>query len=438
MINLLRKITPKFIKKFYHYVLAVLAALVYGHPSDKLIVIGVTGTTGKSTTVYLLSKILEKSGFKVGVASTIFFKVDKKEKINDKKMTMLGRFALQKMIKSMVKANCHYAIIETTSEGIEQFRHLGINYDILVFTNLSPEHIEAHGSFDNYKKAKLKLFKKLAKEKVKLIANKKIQKIIIANLDDEHAPDFLNYSADIKFAFTLHNTSTDQARVIHIDKVQSSSTGIKFNIKHVPFAAQLYGRHNIYNLAAAITTASSQGLSLEKISKTIVDIKNIPGRLEFIESGTRQNFKVIVDYAFEPKAMTALYEIVNQFKHKRIIHVLGGTGGGRDVARRPIIGKFVGDNADIVIVTNEDPYDEDPQVIIDQVAAGAKKAGKKLNLDLFKILDRREAIKKALSLAKKNDILLITGKGSEQAIVVKGGKMLPWDDRKVVIEEMEF
>lgn len=434
MIRLLRKITPKFLKKFYHYCLAKTADFIYRHPSNKLIVIGVTGTTGKSTTVYLLAKILEQAGFKVGVASTIFFKVDGKEKINDRKMTMVGRFALQKMIKSMVKANCQYAIIETTSEGIEQFRHLGINYDVLLFTNLSPEHIQAHGSFENYKNAKLKLFKKLGTEKVKLINNKKVSKTIIVNLDDQHALDFLNYPAELKLAYSLENKSTDQARVTHVDNPIATGEGISFSISHVPFSAKLFGKHNIYNLTAAMMVATTCGLSLEKISRIATEVSSIPGRLEFIEAG--QNFKIIVDYAFEPKAMTALYEVVEHIPHKKVIHVLGGTGGGRDVARRPIIGGLAGTKANVVIVTNEDPYDEDPQEIINQVASGAKKTGKTINKDLFKILDRREAIKKALILAKKDDIVLVTGKGSEQAMVVAGGKKVFWDDRSVIREEL--
>ena len=434
MLNLLRKITPKFVKKFYHYFLATFSAFWYRYPSEKLIVIGVTGTTGKSTTVFLLSKILEAAGFKVGVASTILFKVDKKETVNDRKMTMVGRFALQQMLSDMVKANCHYAIIETTSEGIEQFRHLGINYDVAVFTNLSPEHIEAHGGFGNYKKAKLKLFKKLADEKVKLIAGKKISKTIVANLDDAQAEDFLNNQADRKFAFTLTNKSTTQARVVRAETIVADTEGISFTIDHIPFATKIFGQHNIYNLLAAVTVAISQGLSLERISKAIINVGTIPGRLEFISAG--QKFQVIVDYAFEPKAMAALYETVKQFRHKKIIHVLGGTGGGRDKSRRGVIGQFVGQQADVVIVTNEDPYDEDPQSIIDHVAAGAETAGKKADKDLFKILDRRQAIQKAFSLAAAGDVVLITGKGSEQAIVTAGGKKVPWDDRQVAREEL--
>lgn len=437
MINFLRRITPKSIKLLYHYGLAIAANFFYGYPSDKLIVIGVTGTSGKSTTIYLITKILEKAGFKVGATSTILFKIDKKEKINDKKMTMIGRFALQKMIKQMVKANCHYAVIETSSQGIEQFRHLGINYDVLVFTNLYPEHIEAHGSFANYKKAKLKLFKKLENERPKLLAGKKIKKTIIVNLDDEHVADFLNHQATEKFGYTLSNQSSNQARVIRAENSKDTAEGIRFKISNQQFALKLFGRHNIYNTLAAVTVGLSQGLRLSGMAEGLAQISGVPGRIEFIETGPRQKFQIIVDYAFEPKAVAALYEIVEKIPHQKIIHVLGSAGGGRDVARRPKLGELAGSSADFVIVTNEDPYDENPEKIINQVAAGAVKAGKKLNQNLWRILDRREAIKKAIALAKKDDILLITGKGSEQAIVVKHNKKIPWDDRQVVKEELK-
>ncbi len=434
MLNLLRKIIPRPLLKAYHYFLAIVANFFYGSPSDKLIVIGVTGTSGKSTVIYLITKILEKAGYKVGVASTILFKVDKKEWLNDRKMTMVGRFALQKLIKQMVKANCQYAIIETTSQGIEQFRHQGINYDILVFTNLYPEHIKAHGSFANYKEAKLKLFKRLKEQSPKLIAGQKIQKTIIANLDDENVNDFLGQWAEVKFGFTLTNNSTDQGRVIRVSNQQTTSEGIEFIVDNQPFQSKLFGQHNIYNSLAAITIGLSQGLNLLTIAKSLSEITGVPGRTEFINQG--QSFTVIVDYAFEPKAIAALYEIVKKIPHQKIIHVLGSAGGGRDQSRRGELGKLAGQNADLVIVTNEDPYDEDPQAIIDQVAAGAIAAGKKLKTNLFKILDRRKAIIKALSLAQTNDLVLITGKGCEQAIVIKNNKKIPFDDRQVVREEL--
>ena len=435
MLNKLRKITPKPLLQLYHYLMALAASWFYRNPSEKLIVIGVTGTSGKSTVVYLISKILEDAGFKVGVSSGIFFKVDKKEWINKTKMTMIGRFSLQRLIKQMVKANCQYAIIETTSQGIEQFRHLGINYDILVFTNLYQEHIEAHGGFANYKNAKLKLFKKLKTENPKLIAGQKIKKTIVANLDDSHATDFLNEWAEAKLGFTLGNHSSDQARVVRAEDVQTTQAGLMFKINGHPFEVKLFGRHNVYNLLAAIVVGTVQGLNLESMSRHLANFSGIPGRMEFIDEG--QSFKVIVDYAFEPQAVAALYDIVKIINHRRVIHVLGSTGGGRDIARRAKLGTLAGSNAHVVIVTNEDPYDEDPQNIIDQVAVGAVQAGKTLDKNLFKILDRREAIVQALKLAHKDDVVLVTGKGSEQAIVVKDNKKIPWDDRKVVREELD-
>lgn len=435
MISLLKKIIPKPLLKFYHYLLAVLAKVYYKSPSEKLIVIGVTGTSGKSTVVYLITKILERAGFRVGCSSTVMFKVGKKEWLNDKKMTMVGRFALQKLLKQMVDDNCQYAVIETTSQGIEQFRHIGINYDILVFTNLYPEHIEAHGSFENYKKAKLKLFAKLENEPAKKFAGLPVKKTIIANLDDQNVSDFINCWAEEKIGFTLEDKNREEVKAIKVLNPQTITDGIEFTINDQKFSVNRFGRHNIYNCAAAIAVGLTQDLSLESMSANLKSLPQMPGNFEAINEG--QDFKVIVDYAFEPKAIESLYKVVKNIPHQKIIHVLGSTGGGRDKARRPILGELAGANADYVVVTNEDPYDEDPAEIIEQVLAGAKKAGKKLNLNLFKYLDRRQGIAKAISLASSQDLVLITGKGSEQAIVIADNKKIPWDDRVVAREEIK-
>ncbi|MFN3301674.1 MAG: Mur ligase family protein [Patescibacteria group bacterium] len=437
--NLIKKFIPKNLILFYHKILAILASFFYGYPSQKLIVVGVTGTSGKSTVIYLMSKILEKSGFKVGVTSTIFFKIDQEEKINDKKMTMLGRFALQKLIKKMVKAGCQYALIETTSEGIRQFRHLGINYDIVLFTNLYPEHIESHGSFKKYKEEKLKLFAKLKNEKSKIINGKKIKKIIIANLDNEHSFDFLAHWAEEKYGFTLGDlklnlNEIEKIKIVKAEDIEIKSDGSKFKINNVDFKINLLGQHNVYNALAAITFGLSQGLSLEKMAEILKSIKNIPGRIEFIDQG--QPFKIIVDYAFEPKAITALYEIVKMIPHQKVIHVFGSAGGGRDKWRRPILGEIAAKNCDYIILTNEDPYDEDPYQILSQIKSGISRTQFPTS-HLFEILDRRQAIKKAIQLAEANDLILITGKGCEQAIVVKNNKKIPWDDREVVKEELK-
>jgi len=427
MKNLLKKLLPAFILSWYHKILALLAMVIYGSPSNNLTVIGVTGTNGKSTVVNLISRILEEAGYKVGFSSTTNFKVADHEWLNNKKMTMLGRTSTQKFLSRLVKTGCKYAIIETSSEGIKQHRHLGINYDIAVFTNLTPEHIESHGSFENYKKAKGELFKHLTKRGEKKINNQTIDKTIIANVDDSYAEYFLSFPADQKLTFSLKNDSDFKAT-----DVELKSSGTLFKIDQSSYKTNLFGEVNVYNCLTAIAVCKAQGIEDKIIKKALVNYKGIPGRFEFVDAG--QNYKVMVDYAPEPESLKQLYQTLKIFKFNKIIHVLGSTGGGRDKSRRPILGKLAADNADFVIVTNEDPYDDDPQKIIDSVAQGAQDNGKILNQNLFKLLDRKQAIKKALSLANKNDLILITGKGCEQFICVAHGKKIPWDDRKVVKE----
>ena len=448
-----KKLIPKKIFKAfqpaYHFILSWLSALVYRWPSEELIVVGITGTTGKTTSVYLIAKMLDEAGFKVGLTSTAMFNDGQKEWLNDKKMTMLGRFFTQKILRRMASHGCQYAIVETTSEGIVQFRHRFINYDILIFTGLYSEHIESHGSFANYKKTKSKLFAHLKRCKTKYVDDKKkvvksdspikkidlnrVKKIIIANGDDDHIDYFLNFWAGEKFVYTNSNKFNkdlkNNIKIINYKNIKVSSHGTNFTILDREIKLKLLGEFNATNAMTAVCVGLAQGLIINQIKKGLESIEGVAGRLEKINEG--QNFVVIVDYAFEPRAVAKLYETIKLISHQKVIHVLGSTGGGRDVARRPRLGKLAGENADYVIVTNEDPYDEDPKIIIDQVARGAERVGKKIEKDLFKILDRREAIKKALFLARESDLVLITGKGSEQAICVAKGEKIPWDDRAV-------
>lgn len=342
---------------------------------------------------------------------------------------MLGRFALQKFLRKMVRAGCRYAVIETSSQGVEQFRHLGVNYDVAVFTNLTPEHIEAHGGFENYKKAKGKFFAHLISKPKKVIDGKVVPKVSVVNLDNEHARYFAEFSADQKIEYGIKNQAAVRA-----ENVVLKNSGADFTVRGVPFHLNLMGEFNVYNSLAAAVVGLSQGLRLDMISKFLEKVRGVPGRMEFIDEG--QNFKILVDYAPEPESMRQLYKTIRDSTFinpdSKIIHVLGSAGGGRDKSRRPVLGKLAAENADYVIVTNEDPYDEDPRQIIDEVAAGA--AGKKENVNLFKILDRGEAIAKAFGLAREGDLVVITGKGSEQAICVADNKKVPWDDREKVRE----
>lgn len=430
MKRFLKKLLPKPLFNFYHWFLAKLADFIYGHPSKKMTVIGVTGTTGKSTTVNLIARVLEEAGFKVGLTSTFNYKIGGKEWINNTKMTMPGRFRLQKILKQMLSAGCTHAVIETSSEGIAQYRHLGIDYDIAILTNLSPEHIESHGSFRRYKEAKGKLFATLMKNR------KRSKKISIVNLDDKHAGYFLNFWADEKWGYTTNQEQrieNQELKTVLAKNISLESWGSRFLVNDTLINFNLVGLFNIYNALAAISVGLSLDVSLDKVKLGLEKVKKMEGRLEEIEAG--QNFKVIVDYAHEPRSLESVYQTLKPTVLGKMIAVLGSCGGGRDKARRPVLGKLAAQYADVVIVTNEDPYDEDPQVIIDQVAEGVTTASKVLNKNLYKILDRREAIRKALSLAQKEDLVIITGKGAEQCMVVKN-KKIPWDDRKVVREEL--
>jgi UDP-N-acetylmuramoyl-L-alanyl-D-glutamate--2,6-diaminopimelate ligase len=445
ILNFVKKLIPKKLFKLlqpvYHFLLGYIAALWYGFPSEKMIVLGVTGTTGKTTTIFLIESILKNAGYKTGYVTTAMFSDGEREWLNDKKMTMVGRFLLQKLLRKMLDNGCQVAIVETTSEGVVQFRHRFINYDKLLFTGIFPEHIESHGSFENYKMAKGKLFAHLENCRPKNINScpvksatdhraSKLEKTIIVNHDDAYANYFLDFWADKKIQYGEKNDT--QIEMLVAKDITSRADGISFSIDGVKIDMQIVGRFNVGNALAAAAVASSFDISMEKIKAGLEKIQGIPGRLEKIDAG--QNFMVIVDYAFEPNAVAKLYETVKNIVHNKIIHVLGSTGGGRDKARRPKLGKLADENADFVIVTNEDPYDEDPMQIIAEVAAAVEK--KKEQESFWKILDRREAIQKALSLAQANDIVLVTGKGSEQAMCVADGKKIFWDDRTVIREEL--
>lgn len=424
--KIIKKVLPRSIFDTYHKVFSLLGANLFFWPSNKMVVIGVTGTNGKSTVTDMISYFLENLGYKVGSTSTVGFKIGSKTWLNDKKMTMIGRLGLQNMLHQMVKSGCQYAVIETSSEGIKQSRHLGINYDVVVFTNLTPEHLESHGGFDNYKNCKLELFRHLTKYKKKIINGKLIEKVIIANRDDNYSSEFLAFDADKKIDFSINKESNIQAKDIELKPIT------RFSVNGINFEDNLIGEFNIYNVLAAMSVVHSQGIDISKLIEPLKSFCGTPGRMEFINEG--QNFKVMIDYAPEVESLKQLYKTLDLFYYQKLIHILGSCGGGRDKDRQPIMGAIAGEKADIVIVTNEDPYDDDPMDIIDNVASGAVEKGKILDKDLFKIEDRKKAIEYAISIAGEDDLILITGKGAEQFICVKDNKKIKWDDRRMVRE----
>jgi len=402
--------------------------------------------------------MLNEAGYKTGLTSTAIFSDGSDERLNDKKMTMPGRFFIQRMIHRMIKNECLYAVIETTSEGIKQFRHRFINYDVVLFTNLYPEHIESHGSFEKYREAKGNLFKHLSRYKNKYVdSNKKVcrvrnglkkielnrvQKTIIVNGDDREASYFLNFWSEAKIIYSLapnfnsskleqnisNELSVKDLTVLRGDLLSVTVEGLEMKVNNHDLHISLLGDFNAKNVLAAYAVGLSQGIEDEKIKMGLEKVKTLAGKMEIIPEA--KDFIAMVDYSFEPKALENLYKTIKLFPYNKLIHVLGSTGGGRDKSRRQILGALAAKMADIVIVTNEDPYDEDPQEIINEVALGAENNGKNREENLFLVLDRGDALKKAVNMAQTGDLVLVTGKGAEQYICLSQGKKMAWDDRK--------
>ncbi len=434
----MKKLIPQKLKNYYHLLQAVAANIIYGFPSHKVKIIGVTGTNGKTTTTQMIGRILEEAGHCVAVASTINFKIGKKEWVNKTKFTTLSSFAVQKFIKSAVEAKCEYAVLETSSHALDQFRVWGARYDTAVMTNVTREHLDYHKDMEQYRIAKLKLFEHI--------------KTAVVNFDMENAGDYLDCSALRKYAFSTKaeakiENEDDDARKIKLIKatdVQLEINHSRFKVDAVQFDLKMPGLFNVENALAAISVGESIGMSLEKMSQALAKMTGVPGRMEHIQN--ERGINIIVDYAVTPDSLEKLYTLISQIKHgpkrtmelneavvsNKVIAVFGSCGD-RDRGKRPLMGAIVDKGADYIILTNEDPYSEDPERIINEVAAGIIE--KKEGQNFWRIMDRRAAIAKALQLAAAGDVIVATGKGAEETMMV-GDKMIPWNDKKVILEEL--
>jgi len=394
-----------YFKGIYHYFLAWLGNVIFWFPSRRLFVVGVTGTKGKSTTIELINAILEAAGEKTALISSVRFKLDKDSRKNDTSMTMPGRFFIQRFLRKAVNLGCRYALIEVTSQGILQHRHRFIDWDAAIFINLQPEHIEAHGSWENYRDAKVEFFRYVAKK------SNKPQKIFFINDDDSSKQYFV---AAANGAGKIYYFSREQ----FIERELAGGT--------ISIGDWLYSNFNLENAAAATAFAYAIGLKWSLIQKTFLNFAGVVGRMELVQE---KPFKVIIDYAHTPDSLEKIYQKLHQELKGKLICVLGSAGGGRDKWKRPEMGRIAAKYCQLVILTNEDPYDEKPESILDHIISGFSP-----DTNYYKILDRREAIKKAIALAKKKDIVIITGKGSESWIHIAGGKKIPWNERAVVEE----
>lgn len=411
--NFLRKCIPKkvftFFQPAYHYLIAVCAVIVYGSPSRHIHIVAITGTKGKTTTAEIVNAILEEAGKKTALAGSLRFKIGDKSTHNPFGMSMPGLGYLQKFLRNAVRAHCDWAVMEMTSEGAKQFRHKFINLDAFIFTNLAPEHIESHGSFENYLAHKQRIATLLSE-------SSKPRRVAIINSDDAHAEQFTPKRATEIIPYSLKDALS----------YTTNETGITLNIDGVTMHSPLMGEHNVSNIIAAITFAKAFGIELPVISRALSKLKTIRGRGEKVEAG--QDFDVIVDYAHTIESLEALYK---SFPNERKICVLGNTGGGRDTWKRPGMAKVADTYCDEIILTTEDPYDEDPMHIIDDMLPGITHHKPHI------VVDRREAIAKAFDLATTKSVVFISGMGSQQYMCVAGGKKVPWDDAKVAREELQ-
>ncbi len=399
----------------YHLALAYFGAFVYGFPSQKMLVIGVTGTKGKSSTTEMIAAILDEAGYKTAMLNSIRIKVGEVSEANTMRMSMPGRMYIQRFLARALSAGCSAVVLEMTSEGARQYRHRGIALNALVFTNLAPEHIESHGSYEAYADAKFSIGLSLAK-------SAKRPRVIIANAADAQGVRYLTLPVEIAIGFALDNFAP----------YASNDRGGYFTLDQIRIAMQLPGDFSLQNGLAAALVTRTFGVPPATIALALGKLSTIAGRAERIEAG--QDYTVIVDYAHTPDSLEALYRAftipsTSLGVKRKLICVLGSTGGGRDTWKRPVMGGIADTYCDHVILTNEDPYDEKPEAIVTALAQDMKRKPEV-------IMDRRAAIAKALSLAKTGDAVLITGKGTDPNIAGPNGTYQPWSDAVVAREEI--
>lgn len=477
-ITKIKNLIPQSARNICHLFQAILANLIFGFPSRHIKVIGVTGTNGKTTTCQMIAKVLEEAGFKTALASTINFKIGEKEWVNKTKFTTLSSFAVQKFIRQAVKAKCAYLVLETSSHSLDQNRTWGVDYYAGAITNITREHLDYHKTIEGYRKAKMKLFKNV--------------RVAVINLALPNPGEFLNENMDRAYGYSAgENMREIKIMTLKAEDIKLNPNGSEFQVNEKLFKLNIPGKFNIENALAAMCVGIAEGLKMKTMAEALEKINLIPGRMERVPNNKGLN--IIIDYAVTPDSLEKLYELVNSIKNnlplekgvprsgegfeelnktfkstpnpsfskggeQKVISVFGACGE-RDRGKRPIMGGIVSRSADYIILTNEDPYEEDPYQIIDEVFSGIplchserSEESRDLNfgiprqvrddsfcftenVNLWKIMDRREAIQKALQMAKEGDYVIITGKGAEETMAI-GKERIPWNDKQIILEEL--
>ena len=405
----------------YHKLKAMAMAYKYKFPGKRMRVIGVTGTNGKTSTCFLIWKMLNIAGYKTGLMTTVAWGVDKLEE-QVEHMTTVDAETLNQRMQKIAESGAEFLVLEITSHALAQNRIFGVPIEVAVMTNVTHEHLDYHKTFENYRDAKRQLFK--------------MAKYGVINEDDK---SWSYFADDVKEYITYGINGG----ILRAEKVELLAEGVKYQVEipNVNFGnnkkktkneiakirTHIPGKFTVYNSLAAMAVGLRLGLSVPEIETGILALESVEGRMNRVNEG--QDFEVIVDYAHTPDAFLKVFESVVPGKKKRIISLFGGAGR-RDESTRAERGEIGAKNSDIVIVTEDDSRDEDRKIIAEEFAKGAEKEGKILGKDLFIILDREEAIQKAIDLAKKDDIVLVLGKGHEKTILRAEGAV-PFEDLKV-------
>lgn len=407
--------TVKLLEEKYRRTRGKVISTTYGNPARKLRVIAATGTNGKTTTINFLNEILKEAGYKTAMFSTANIEIAGEKQINDTNSTTATVSRLQKFFARAVKADVEFALVEATSHALDQHKFAGVDFEMAIMTNLTQDHLDYHGSMENYAAAKAKLFEMKPR-------------FAVLNSDDEYFEYFDKFEASEQ-KITYGTSETADAR---IEKVKLYKKGSEAQITldttvKIEAATNLPGKFNVYNMTAAIAAAWLLGVQPEEIQEGVANLEAISGRFERAIEGLP--FDVIVDYAHTPDGLKKVLETAKSITKNRVILVFGACGD-RDKSKRPIMGEIAVKNADRIFLTDEENYTEDAEKIRAEIKSGM---GEKLPASVQEIADRREAIKAALRAAQKGDIVLITGLGHEVYRIIDGQKV-EWNDSEVVRE----
>nr|WP_315103706.1 UDP-N-acetylmuramoyl-L-alanyl-D-glutamate--2,6-diaminopimelate ligase [uncultured Catonella sp.] len=399
-------------------VMGLLSNVLYGEPSKKLFMVGITGTNGKTTTSYLINHIFETVNLKTGLIGTIHHKIGKK--IIPTKNTTPISATLQGLLKQMAVEKCDTCIMEVSSHALALDRVLGCDFDCAVFTNLSHEHLDLHKTMENYAHTKELLFTQLGHN----LKNAKL-KTAILNIDDKYSKEYKAHTPAEVITYGINDKTAD----FYADEILFDDWKMKFDLHFLgdvyKVETNLVGLFNVYNVLAAICTAFAKGIAISEAIESLKSFSGVSGRMETVN--TDKSYKIIIDFAHTPDGLMNVLETLSKISHNRIITLIGHSGGNRDSSMRPALGKIALENSDEVVFTADNPRNESVEHIVEGLIADCAKTNYTV------IEDRKKAIEYAFSIAGENDIVLLAGKGAEPYQVI-GSEYLPYSEIETVKE----